>query len=66
MISSFELGILHHAIDYTQITLIPKVVNADRIYMFGPASCCIVMYKIISKTLTHGLRPIMEHLVDLL
>lgn len=48
----FSLGCMHEPVNCTTITLIPKVKNPTRVSEFRPISCCIILYKLISKILT--------------
>ncbi|KAH0720349.1 hypothetical protein KY285_005150 [Solanum tuberosum] len=59
-----EFGTMYKAINYTTITLIPKIPNSERITQYRPISCCTLLYKIISKILTRRLQQVMDNIVD--
>jgi hypothetical protein len=47
----------------TTIVLIPKVRNPQEIKQYRPISLCTVIYKLCTKTITMGLRPILEETI---
>ncbi|XP_026416843.1 uncharacterized protein LOC113312295 [Papaver somniferum] len=50
--------------DYTYITLIPKVHNPSTPSDFRPISLSNITYKIISKILTNGIKPLLSKLIS--
>lgn len=51
------------AVINTLITLIPRVVNAQRLGEFRPISLCNVIYKIVTKTLSNRLKLILPDII---
>lgn len=60
----FETGSLNPELNRTSITLIPKLPNPEKIEQFCPISLCNFIYKIISKTLTNRLKPLLPNLIE--
>ncbi|PNX74719.1 ribonuclease H, partial [Trifolium pratense] len=59
----FENGRLYKAANCTLVTLIPKTNEAKRIKEYRPISCCITIYKIISKVLTKRMGEVMTNII---
>ena len=47
----------------TNVVLVPKVRKSEKVSHFKPISCCNFFYKIISKVMVNGLKPVMEELI---
>jgi hypothetical protein len=67
-ISNAVLDFLHSgqmlkSINFTHISLIPKITNPDRMSQFRPISLCNVLYKIISKVLAIRLKQVLTHVI---
>lgn len=60
----FETGVLNPALNQTQIILIPKIQNPEKIEQFRPISLCNFAYKIISKIITNRLKPLIPALIE--
>jgi hypothetical protein len=60
----FKSGNLLKSINYTHVTLIPKVKAPDTMTKFRPISLCNVMYKIISKVLANLLKTVLDHVIS--
>lgn len=56
-------GILY-SINSTFLALIPKKGNASMVSDFRPISLCNVLYKLISKTITNCLKPLMDSIIS--
>ncbi|PKU63238.1 Putative ribonuclease H protein [Dendrobium catenatum] len=61
--SFFEKGYIPRGVKATILALIPKTRNVQSISDFRPIALCNTIYKIIAKTLSNRLKPIMPHLV---
>jgi len=59
----FTTGYLNPDINQTQITLIPKIPNLEKLEQYRPISLCNFIYKIISKVLTNKLKPLLPNLI---
>ena len=58
-------GIMLPALNYTNIVLIPKVKNLDKMSDFRRISLCNVIYKIISKVLANKLKQLLLEIISL-
>ena len=64
VLSSLNSGSLLKSINYTFITLIPKVKNPEIVTEFRPISLCNVIYKIISKVIANMLKPLLNSIIS--
>lgn len=62
--SFFDTAVLLEVWNHTQLSLIPKVLNANRMQDVRPSSLCSVQYKIISKILCNRLKVILPEVVS--
>lgn len=60
----FHSGSLFKPLNYTFITLIPKIPFPDEVTHFRPISLCNVIYKAISKILVNKLKYFMDSLIS--
>ena len=68
-VSNIVLNVLNSGmsifeINRTNITLVPKNKNSQRMTDFRPISLCNVVYKIISKTLANRLKVILPYIIS--
>lgn len=61
----FKTSITLGGVNATLIALIPKTTNPDHVTHFRPISCCIVIYKTITKILAVRLKPIPMRIISL-
>lgn len=59
----FTTGYLNADLNRTLITLIPKLLNPEKLEQFRPISLCTFIYKNISKVLSNKLKPLLPHLI---
>lgn len=60
----FQTGYLNPALNKTQIILIPKTQDPEKLAQYRPISLCNFAYKIISKILTNRLKPLLPDLIE--
>ena len=61
----FEEGIMPSPVNYTLVTLVPKLAHPNSIKDFRPIACCSLLYNIIAKILTMRLQKVVGTVVDL-
>ena len=57
-------GVMHPDINHTNIVLVLKVKNPEKMFDFRPISLCNVSYKIISKVLANKLKQILPTIIS--
>lgn len=62
--SFFRTGIIEEGMNNTNICLIPKKLNAERMVDFRPISLCNVIYKIIGKLMASRLKRILPKIIS--
>lgn len=60
---SFKNGTIPSEINETHICLIPETKNANKLKDFRHISLCNTIYKIITKIISHRLRPLMNKMI---
>lgn len=60
----FEKSYLHKPVNNTVITLVPKVAQASYAKDFRPTACFTIIYKKISKILTHRMQSVIHEVVN--
>ena len=63
MLEFLNDGIMLPALNHTNIVLIPKVKNLEKMSEFRPISLCNVIYKIISKVLANMLKHVLLDII---
>ncbi|CAL9010471.1 unnamed protein product [Prunus brigantina] len=61
---AFQKSSIPDKLNYTLITLVPKVQSPQTMVQFRPISLCSTLYKVISKILVARLRPILPDLIS--
>lgn len=59
----FSTGQFSPSLNETIITLVPKVSSPEEVTQFRPISCCNLLYKVLSKTLTERMKGIMGAII---
>lgn len=57
-------GQILHKINYTHVTLIPKVKEVTKMSQLRPISLCNVIYKIMAKVLTNRLKSVLPRIIS--
>ena len=62
--SFFLYGFLPKGVNATILTPIPKIQGAETMKDFRPISCCIILYKVVSKVLARRLKVLLPELIE--
>ena len=57
-------GVMLPNLNHTNIVLIPKVKNPEKIFEYRPINLCNVVYKIISKVLANRLKQVFPDIIS--
>lgn len=60
----FDTTAMYEPVNYTIITLLPKVSNPQTIKKYRPIAYCTVLYKLISKIFTTRLKGVMPSIIS--
>ena len=63
VLNVLNFGMTLFEINRTNIALVPKTNNPQRMTDFRPISLCNVVYKLISKTIANRLKAILPHII---
>lgn len=55
---------MYSPINCTSITLLPKALHVSSIKQYRPISCCIVLYKLISRVIAKRLQEVIGDIVN--
>lgn len=55
---------MYPPINYTSVTLLPKIVGSCLVHQFRPIACCNMLYKIISGVLTIRLQQVIGEVIS--
>ena len=64
VLSCLQSGVIPPSINYTFITLIPKVKSPTKVTNYRPISLCNILYKIVSKVIANRLKYILPNIIS--
>ena len=63
LLQALNSGIVPESLNYTFISLIPKVKNPKKVSEFRPISLCNVVYKLIAKVVANWLKKLLAKMI---
>lgn len=62
--SIFSSGTIHHGLNHTLLTMIPKVQSPTHMHLFRPINLCCTLYKVVSKIIVSRIRAFLKQWIS--